>query len=311
MEITRGTRKNILDTLTVEGVRWFGRLDDVGFLSRVFDLDETGSLDRRFRNARDDIWQHRVNNADWEDDWVYTDSRFDLLGCSDDLFLGFLCEMVHPVVRPDPTEMHGLVELLNDHLRVDGYQLFEITRIGDRPVWAARRQTLAGTAGLSGFRAAKLAFDADYITQQINRMETAIEGDPSLAIGTAKELVEAACKAILEERNRAAPPKTDLPKLVRLVSEELGLLPEAVAPDARAAETIKKVLGSLASIVAGVAELRNQYGTGHGPAPSRGSLGPRHAKLASGAASTLAVFLYETHQDRGQAGRPKPPTKQS
>jgi hypothetical protein len=28
-------------------------------------------------------------------------------------------------------------------------------------------------------------------------------------------------------------------------------------------------------------------------------LSPRHAKLAVGAAATLAVFLFDTHKDRG------------
>jgi hypothetical protein len=36
----------------------------------------------------------------------------------------------------------------------------------------------------------------------------------------------------------------------------------------------------------------------HGKAAGVKGLGPRHAKLAVGAASTLAVFLTETHNDR-------------
>lgn len=58
------------------------------------------------------------------------------------------------------------------------------------------------------------------------------------------------------------------------------------------------VLGSLGGIVSGIAELRNYYGTGHGKASGTSGLGPRHARLAVGAASTLAVFLFETYNDR-------------
>jgi hypothetical protein len=54
----------------------------------------------------------------------------------------------------------------------------------------------------------------------------------------------------------------------------------------------------LATITQGIAELRNQYGTGHGKAAGAKGLGPRHAKLAVGAASTLAVFLAETHNEK-------------
>ena len=53
-----------------------------------------------------------------------------------------------------------------------------------------------------------------------------------------------------------------------------------------------------ATITQGVAELRNHYGTGHGKVAGAKGLQSRHAKLAVGAASTLAVFLAETHNDR-------------
>jgi hypothetical protein len=66
----------------------------------------------------------------------------------------------------------------------------------------------------------------------------------------------------------------------------------------KAAETVKRLLNNLATITQGVAELRNQYGTGHGKAAGSKGLGPRHAKLAVGAASTLAVFLAETHNEK-------------
>ena len=60
-------------------------------------------------------------------------------------------------------------------------------------------------------------------------------------------------------------------------------------------DSIRKVLGSLGVIVQGMAELRNAYGSGHGPAPSKRGLQPRHATLAAGAASALSVFLWQTH----------------
>ncbi len=42
--------------------------------------------------------------------------------------------------------------------------------------------------------------------------------------------------------------------------------------------------------------LMGQYGTGHGQSSKAKGLTSRHAKLAVGSASTLAVFLSETHQ---------------
>lgn len=78
------------------------REEEVDFLGRLFDLDSLPSTDGRFKNARGDIWQHTVNNYDWEGMWVKEDSRF-LRGCSDETLLNFLAELFHPVVRNDRT----------------------------------------------------------------------------------------------------------------------------------------------------------------------------------------------------------------
>ena len=102
MTIRRSTRKNVLDWVSVERTAWSGRLEEDQFLARIFDLDKMPSHDGRLETAAGDIWQHRVNNNDGPDDWVFTDSRFNLLGCPDETFLPFLTEMLHPVVRPTP-----------------------------------------------------------------------------------------------------------------------------------------------------------------------------------------------------------------
>lgn len=187
-------------------------------------------------------------------------------------------------------------------MKEDGYELVARTKMAGKPVWAGQRRSLRGSAGLPALRVAREKFDADYILGQITRMETAVEDDPGLAIGTAKELLETTCKAILELRGKPATGRDDLPRLVRTVAEELDLLPEGVSPASRDPETVKRILGSLAVIAGGVAELRNAYGTGHGRSPGARGLGARHAKLAVGAAATLAVFLFETHEERPAEG---------
>jgi hypothetical protein len=129
-------------------------------------------------------------------------------------------------------------------------------------------------------------------------MEASVLNDPSLAIGTAKELVETCCKTILEARNVAFAKSADLPELMKLTIKELELTPDDIPNEAKAADTIKRLLSNLATITQGIAELRNQYGTGHGKAAGAKGLGSRHAKLAVGAASTLAVFLAETYNEK-------------
>ena len=122
-----------------------------------------------------------------------------------------------------------------------------------------------------------------------------------LAIGTAKELVETCCKTILSDRSIEVPKNTDLPKLVKLTCKELDLTPANISDKHKASETIRRLLSNLATITQGVAELRNDYGTGHGREAKSKGLTSRHAKLAVGAASTLAVFLIETHSERTTA----------
>jgi len=298
MHITQVTRRDIVDAIIVEQVNWSGRLEEPEFLARIFDLTSLPSTDPRFSNAAGDIYQHRINNYDWDNDWVFYDGRFNLMGCDDESFLQFLCETIHPVVRPDVTEAERLCQLYNTFLISDGFQLVEKTRISGKPVFIGRHVGVTGTPGVAVAKEVLSGTDATYVTQQITRMEASVENDPDLAIGTAKELVETCCKTILHDRGVEIPKNADLPQLVKLTSKELHLTPEDIPDEAKAAETIRRLLSNLASITQGIAELRNKYGTGHGKLSKAMGLTPRHAKLAVGAASTLAVFLVETHKVR-------------
>lgn len=297
MTISEATRRSVIDMLRMGRVAYHGRLEESEFLARLYNLKQLPSRDVRFRDADGDIWQHRVNNSDWEDNWVFYDDRFELLDGSDKTFLKFLSEMVHPVVRTDAQDVDELVKLFNGHLAVDGWEIVERTRLSGRPVFAAR--PLLNGAGHAVSTARKLAeeLDAGYVSQQITRIESAIESDPELAIGTAKEFVETVCKTILHERGVAPDNVHDFPKLVRAVITELRLAPDDIPDHAKAVETIRLLLRNLATVANGLAELRNPYGTGHGKQAKAKGLQPRHARLAVGAATTLAVFLFETHRD--------------
>lgn len=304
MNISEVTRRDITDAIQAEGIAWSGRLDDVAFLSRVFDLQVMRSTDPRYRTAADDIWKHRIMNNDWEDDWVFYDDRFDLMHCEEDVFLQFLCETVHPIVRPDASESVRIVQLYNGILASDGYELVEKTRLSGRPIYVGRPVLSRVTPGLNAAREALTPLDPTYLAQQITRMEAAVESDPDLAIGTSKELVETCCQTILVDRGKTVPKGIDLPALVKLTTKELRLTPTGIPEEARAADTVRRLLSNLATVAQGIAELRNVYGTGHGRSAKRRGLETRHAKLMVGCASTLAVFLYETHVARqAQDGR--------
>ncbi|MDE0440874.1 MAG: abortive infection family protein [Gammaproteobacteria bacterium] len=155
---------------------------------------------------------------------------------------------------------------------------------------------LAGGPSLADLKQQARILDAGHLAEQIRRLEDSLEKDPSLAIGTAKELVETCCKTILEARGKGISGTPDIPALTKATLKELKLVPEAVPNAARGADVIKRLLSNLSTVGQGLAELRGLYGTGHGQHGSASGLTARHARLAVGAASTLAVFLFETHE---------------
>ena len=162
---------------------------------------------------------------------------------------------------------------------------------------------LAGGPSLSPLKEHAKILNANHLAEQIRRMEASIETDPSLAIGTAKELIETCCKTILAERGRPIVGTPDVSTLTKETLKALKLVPEGIPDAARGADVIKRLLSNLGTIGNGLAELRGLYGTGHGKHGGAAGLGARHAKLAVGAAATLAVFLFETHKANPQADR--------
>lgn len=297
--ISEATRRDIFDYLRGEEVNWSGRLEDTAFLSRLYRLDDFPSNDYRFKSMAYDIRQHRVNNPmDWDDDWVYEDERLNLYGCPDEELLNFLCEMLHPIVRHDADEVSHLLSVFNEILASEGWQMVEKGRMANRPVFAARRLVLGRSITIGNAHRITRVLSAEYVTQQVTRMEAAVDSDPELAIGTAKEFVETICKTILGDLGEPFAKDASLLDLVKQVRAKLRLLPEDINNKAKGAATVRRLLSNLGTAAQGLAELRGLYGTGHGKIAESGGLQPRHARLAVGAATTLGVFLFETYQDR-------------
>ncbi len=297
-KISQITRRDIFDSLRVENIDWSGRLNEPDFLSRLFDLGKIPSFDSRYDNAYGDIWQHRINNYDWENDWIFSDTRFNLLNCDDATFLQFLCEMLHPIVRSEATEVSKLLQLFNGYLDNDYFEIVEKTKISNRPIFIGRHKLLGKSSIEKSKKDIANVLSDEYVIKQINLMEGAIENSPELAIGTAKELIETICKTVLEERKVEIDKNWDLLQLLKQTTKQLQLTPDGIPDSINAAKSIKSILGSLTTVVQGLSELRNQYGSGHGKKASFKGLTARHAKLSVGAASTLAIFILETHKFR-------------
>ncbi len=130
------TRRDIVDMLLMRESPYYGRLEDVDFLNRVWPLNEMPSWDTRFRTAMQDIRTH-LGFGDWDDSYLLT-VRLGLLSESDDVFLRFVETAVHPMVLTDEDDAIDVVSAINRHLSSDGFQLVETERVSGRPVFRAQ-----------------------------------------------------------------------------------------------------------------------------------------------------------------------------
>lgn len=136
MNISEVTRRNIIDYLLIRKYPFHGRLDLISFLKRIWDISSMPSTDHRFKNAEGDIWQHMINNYDWEYDYLlYT--YLDLLGCNDEIFLKFLETCLHPVVIYDEKQISETLSEFNRFLAPDGYRIEVSSQISGRPIYKA------------------------------------------------------------------------------------------------------------------------------------------------------------------------------
>ncbi len=163
------------------------------------------------------------------------------------------------------------------------------------PALHAELYDIGEIVSLEEVESAAKHLDIVELNKHAARIRRGIQDDPEQAIGSAKELLETTLKAVLGiEGERST---DDLLDLLKKAQKELELDPKAVAGETPGKETIRRTLSNLGQIVAGVAEVRNLYGTGHGRHHSRG-LQIAHARLVVNAAITVATFMLEVANER-------------
>lgn len=141
LEITEVTRRQIVDYLIAKEKPYWGKLDVLEFLGRIWDLEEIPATDHRQITAYWDIHRHYLTFSDWDDHYLlYT--YFNLLRCDSAIFLKFLENCVHPIVLPDKDDVNEVLTALNSFLGKDGYVLREVSRISMKPVY--KGMTLKG-----------------------------------------------------------------------------------------------------------------------------------------------------------------------
>ena len=119
------------------------------------------------------------------------------------------------------------------------------------------------------------------------------DSDPEGAITSARTLLEAVCKYILDEEGEQYDDKEDLPKLYKLTANRLNL-----APDQHTEQIFKQILGGCQTVVEGLGAVRNRLSDSHGRSKAAVKPAPRHAQLAVNLAGTMATFLIATWEAR-------------
>jgi hypothetical protein len=121
---------------------------------------------------------------------------------------------------------------------------------------------------------------------------------PEERIGASKDLIEATIKFGLDVVGEPVGPREDVGTLAKRLHVRLRTDPAGIAPTTSGAATLTKILGGLAAIPTGLADLRNAgYGTGHGRARRISGIKDRHADLAARAAVAYATFILDTLGD--------------
>jgi len=288
--ITVVTRNAIFDELRLGPVFWAGKLPEPEFLQRVFDLSTLGSSDSRFPDMKSDIWQHRENNLDWPEDWVFDDDRLDLARVEDGVFLKFLCEILHPVVRKNEEEVAALLKIFNAHLAPDGWQLVPGSLISTRPAYVARRMGPSARVVLPENSIVGDVLTDEYVRELSDKCDARLAlGDFEGAITVGRTLLEAVLSELeLRLVGRKGDHKGDLQRLYKSVAKQLRIDEERADLD----DNFKQVVRGLVQIVNGLTPIRNKMSDGHSR-ERKPAL--HHARMIVNAAKTAATFLAESY----------------
>jgi hypothetical protein len=151
----------------------------------------------------------------------------------------------------------------------------------------------------SGPRSFAVAHVEDFalIDEHGRRLRVLAESSPTEAVVGAVALVESVSRTVLHGLSEPAPAKkANLADVVKRTLKALELA--AGKNDPKSAALTRKCLEQLTAVVATVGELRDAYASGHGRGVKAKDLLPHHARLAAGAAVTIAAFIAGAFAER-------------
>ena len=136
--------------------------------------------------------------------------------------------------------------------------------------------------------------DSEYVLSKVNLMKSMVKTNTDLALGSAKELLEIVCKSILSEKKISYTDDMTLSKLFKETINSVGILESSSASNKEQADrSIRQILSGLNSVIQGVSELRNGYGSGHGKEASFKRLEPQYVEFVVSIVSNIVVFILQ------------------
>jgi hypothetical protein len=179
-------------------------------------------------------------------------------------------------------KLDNVIKYLNKYLKFDG---MEIIRSGN----IFNIVEAGGTAPVTEVFGNQ-ALTLPNVKADFDRALSSIDADASGAITSACSTLESIAKSVLDGLGKPYPKDQSIQPLINATLKELQ-----IAPDQQSEIEMKRILGSLFNIAAGIGVLRTKYGDAHGKGKDPIKLYPRHARLAINAASTVGLFLLETY----------------
>lgn len=125
IKLSKKLKNDILNVI-ISQENSFGDLSSgdgiLDFLSKIWDLRIMPSTDGRYNDAYGDIYQHMVNNDDWDYEYLFI-TRLEILE-NDDIFQRFLQTVFNPDVRKTEDSIMKFYLLINPYLEKENYGLF-------------------------------------------------------------------------------------------------------------------------------------------------------------------------------------------
>lgn len=189
-------------------------------------------------------------------------------------------------------KLPAVIEYLNRYLHFDG---LELQHLGQTVRLVAAGH---GTPVVADLATKVAVLDFDTVRRDLDRALASAEHDPEDAVTAACSTVESVCRSVLIELQIPLPAKRDISSLYKAIRDPLGLAPERTNLAPEIAEDVRKVLSGLITSIEGIGALRTHGGDAHGRERGFRRVDARIARLAIHSASTAALFIIETWQQK-------------